>query len=577
MCGIVGIREDTLTRMGGDFAQAVHSLAWRGPDGSGTIALGGWRLGVTRLVITDPASPQPIACRQSGRVIVFNGAVTSAAQEWPQYGQRRATHNDAELPLLRLAAAGPAHLAPRCGHHAFAVVAADGQAWLGRDRFGEKPMYVVREGARVLAFASTVAALRALGFEVELGPAQLRRYFERGWHQAPELGHAGMVLDDDGAGVWSVHAGQAVAQVEVPWPPRPLRQRLQSAVERCSAAEVKVGLSLSGGVDSACIAACLAHAGRRDVLAFQFRAHGAARDERELAETVAQHCGLTLVAVDGGPELLAHLQPLTRAFGLPVGDPSTLAAHAVARAAARAGVRVLLSGEGGDEMFFGYRRYRAMRWLRLLGWLPAPRDLAHGNLARLLRAARAGAYQPLLAVAPPGVARRALVPELWPAGTDHRGPASLAAAVTLDRTGYLRHDLLPKLDLATMAAAVEARAPFLDPEVVAAPEADLAASGRGLGKRALRRAFAGALPEAVLAQGKTGFGLPLDRWLREDSYLPDLLRDRRTLERPHVVARGLTDLLDAHRRGRTALGHALYLFAAYEVYLRVREETACPA
>ncbi|MEZ5962843.1 MAG: asparagine synthase-related protein [Planctomycetota bacterium] len=602
MCGIVGIREDVLSWTGGDFDRAVRALEWRGPDGSGTAQAGAWRLGVTRLAITDAATPQPIRCPRTGHVVVFNGAVTSAEEEWARFGAARASDNDAELPLLRLAAGGPQAIAPRCGHHALALVEGDGRGWLARDRFGEKPLYVVckpsssaggSEGGRVVAFASTVVALRMLGFGVELDEAGLRAYFERGWHGPPVLvgsgngthgDAAGLELHEAAAGVVSMDSLRAVPQAGATWPPRPLRARVQAAVERCARAEVPVGLSLSGGIDSACIAACLHRAGRGDVLAFQFRARGTAPNERDLAEGVAQASGLTLVPVDAGPELLGDLLALTRARGLPVGDPSTLAAHAVARAAARTGVRVLLSGEGGDEMFFGYRRYRAMAWLPWARWLPAPSDLAQGTWARLRRAAQGRGYDALLAVAPPGVARRALVRELWPVrerlaesqmharvgATD-----SVARAVAADREGYLRHDLLPKLDLATMAAAVEARAPFLDPEVVAAPETDLARARRDLGKRALRAAFAAELPGPVLAQGKTGFGLPLDRWLREDAFLPDLLRDRRTLERPHVVARGLTELLDRHRRGRAALGHALYLFAAYEVYLRVREEAPC--
>lgn len=578
---MVGIRDETLRHTRGDFARAVRALAWRGPDGVATTEVGGWHLGVTRLAITDPAAPQPIVCAQTGRVIVFNGAVTSAAVEWERYGEGRTSHNDAELPLLRLRHAGLAHVQPTCGHHAFAVVEPSGAAWFGRDRFGEKPLYTVRAGTRVVAFASTVAALRALGFRVEVGEEQLGSFFARGFMATPDLHDAGLELDDAGSGIWSADDGRVVAQAEAKWPARPLRARLQAAVERCARAEVKVGLALSGGVDSACIAACLAAADRREVLGFQFQARGAAAAERDLAESVAQSLRLPLVPVDGGPELLMHLEPLTRAVGLPLGDPSILAAHAVARAAAQAEVKVLLAGEGGDEMFFGYRRYRAMAWLGWLRWLPAPADLAHGAWARLARAARARAYDPLLAVSPPGVAQRGLVPSLnWPAAAHDEASDGardlLQQAVARDRDVYLRRDLLPKLDAATMLAGIEGRCPFLDPEVVAADEARLDAARGGLGKRALRAAFAGELPPAVLQQGKTGFGLPLDRWLREDSFLPDLLRDRRTCERPHLVANGLTQLLDLHRSGRRSLGHALYLFAAYEIYLRTREAAACP-
>jgi asparagine synthase (glutamine-hydrolysing) len=582
MCGIVGIRAETLREMRGDFAAAMRALAWRGRDGSGSAQVGGWRLGVARLAITDPAAAQPIVCAHTGRVVVCNGAITSARAEWARYGEGRQTRNDAELPLLRLRHCGPGALAPQCGHYAFAVADPDGRLWLARDPWGEKPLWVVRRGARVLAFASTVAALRALGFVIDLPLAEVGHLLRLGWHFAPAIEGAGLTLEDAGAGVWEADGGTPVPQQVAPWPARSLRARVQAAVERCARAEVRVGLLLSGGIDSACLAACLRAAGCTDLPAFQFAARGEPRAERGRAQQVAEHTGMHLIAVDGGPELLRLLPALTAAHGLPVGDPSTLAAHAVALRAAQEGVKVLLSGEGGDELFFGYRRHRVAARMRRwqFGWLPLPDPLAHGYSARLRRALRARDVDLLLAVAPPGVAELALAPELravhpLPLAGDVVDP--LERAITLDRQAYLRRDLLPKADLATLYAGVEGRCPFLDPEVAAAPEAELHAAARNLGKRALRLAFASELPRAVLRQGKTGFGLPLDRWLRQDDFLADILSDRRTLERPHVVAAGLRDLLDRHRQGRVHLGHALYLFAAYELYLRTLEGTRCPA
>ncbi len=582
MCGIVGIRAETLQKTGGDFAAALRALAWRGRDGSGTALVGGWQVGVARLAISDPQAGQPITCPDTGRVVVFNGAVTSAPAEWQRYGAGRQTRNDAELPLLRLRHRGPAELAPRCGHHALAVIEPSGAGWLARDAFGEKPLYCVQEGERVVAFASTVAALRALGLSVELPVGEVAHFFRAGWHGAPVV-NAGRSLDDDHRGVWSVADGQPHAQAIEAWPARPLRARVQAAIERCATAEVPVGLSLSGGLDSACLAAGLGAARRTDVVAFQFRAKDAPSSERTAAEAGAQMHGLRLVPVDADASILGQLTALTRAHGLPVGDPSTLAAHAVAQAAAAHGVKVLLSGEGGDEMFFSYRRHRAAAAMRSIGalpwqWLPEPDALAQGYVARLRRALRRRDVGSLYAVAPPGVAATALVPELReaPARETPRGDP-LLRMLALDRDEYLRRDLLVKLDLATLHAGVEGRCPFLDPEVCAAPEADPAVAARNLGKRALRRAFAAELPRQVLRQRKTGFALPLDRWLRCDDYLPDLLNDRRTLERGHLVKDGVRKLLDLHRAGDHDLGHALYLFAAYEIYLRVREELPCHA
>jgi asparagine synthase (glutamine-hydrolysing) len=186
----------------------------------------------------------------------------------------------------------------------------------------------------------------------------------------------------------------------------------------------------------------------------------------------------------------------------------------------------------------------------------------------------------MLAVSPPGFAAAALatapvepcLPEPRAAGPND----PLARALHIDRDAYLRCDLLPKVDLSTLAEGVEGRCPFLDPEVLASPEAEPAAVRRGLGKRALRAAFGARLPAAVLRRPKTGLALPLDRWIREDDFVADVITARRALARPHVRPNGVRAMLDLHRQGRARLGHALYLLAAVELYQQYLEATPCP-
>ncbi|MBZ0149932.1 MAG: asparagine synthase C-terminal domain-containing protein, partial [Planctomycetes bacterium] len=132
-----------------------------------------------------------------------------------------------------------------------------------------------------------------------------------------------------------------------------------------------------------------------------------------------------------------------------------------------------------------------------------------------------------------------------------------------DLVGYLRQDLLPKVDVACMAAGIEARAPFL--------EGDCAAFGRtrtALGKRPLRAAFADDLPAEVLRLPKLGFALPLDRWFRGELPWLDLLREPTTFRRPHLRPNGVARAIDLHRAGKADLGHGLYLLVAYELFLR---------
>ncbi|MBM3963123.1 MAG: asparagine synthase, partial [Planctomycetes bacterium] len=188
-----------------------------------------------------------------------------------------------------------------------------------------------------------------------------------------------------------------------------LRAAVVASVARSSAATVPVALALSGGVDSSCLALALRAAGRT-VPAYQLRADGSDGRERAAAAAVAQACGLPLRPVDVGPEALLALPQLIAAAGAPLGDPSILAVHALCAAVAADGGKVLLGGEGADELFLGYRRYRALRTLPHLPWLRrlAPR-WANGYAARWLRAAVADdPAAALLAVTPPGFADRVL-------------------------------------------------------------------------------------------------------------------------------------------------------------------------
>jgi asparagine synthase (glutamine-hydrolysing) len=353
-----------------------------------------------------------------------------------------------------------------------------------------------------------------------------------------------------------------------------LRGRLVASVARCVDTELRTGLLLSGGIDSSCLAVALRELGRH-LPAYQFRAEGTDRSERETARAVAASCGLRFRPVDAGPEVLQALPRLTQLAGQPLGDPSILAVHATARAAAADGVRILLGGEGADELFLGYRRYRALAFLPRLPWLRpfAPR-WSTSYAARWLRATvAADPAQALLAVTPPAFGQTVLARHLanrrvWRdlgllsrSGPASRDPVERARQGDLD--GYLRCDLLPKVDIATMAAGLEARCPWLEGDL-----AELGAGRRSLGKAPVRAAFANDLPPEVLRLPKHGFALPLDRWFRGNLPWLDLLAEARTQQRPHLRPGGIAAVVDRHRSGRSNLGHGLYLLVACELFLR---------
>ncbi len=582
MCGILGVRWSWLVAHRPDadaaFRRAADALRWRGPDGLGLAGAGDWRLACARLAISDPRSRQPVQARRSGLVGVLNGALTGARAaweaRWPGRALRQRLPNDAWLPLEwiaggRLAVATAAH-----GHFAAAVVdPRDDALWLLRDPFGEKPLLVLRQAGAVVAFASTPAALRALGIELAWPEPALAAFFRFGFGPGPVPVTTGLELDTELAGaIGGSEALPAPAPVRQPVAPADLRRRVIAATARCADAEVGAALALSGGLDSACLALALRTAGR-PLPAFQFQAHGTPPGERQRARLAAAAAGLELHCVDGGPELLDRLPELTAGWGAPLGDPSVLAVHALARAVAGAGHRVLLSGEGADEAWFGYRRHAAVHWLRhvprLGGPFAAVRPWRTGYGARLLRAlGSAERYEELLSVTPPGFRASVLVPELAHGSLGlPPGPPGLPRAAAADLR-YLRWDLLPKLDVAAMQAGVEGRSPFLDREVMTAwapPQ------GHWLGKRALRAAFQDELPRAVIRGPKQGFGLPLDRWFRGELPLLDLLLSARSLTRPHLRRDGVRAAIDRHRRGEADLGHGLYLLAAWETHLRAVE------
>ncbi len=588
MCGIFGVRLAWLAQQGGDvdarLQRALDALGWRGRDSASVVKLGDFALGCARLAITNGKSHQPVSLRGGRLVGALNGAVTNARALWSETrprAARRALPNDAWLPMLLVSQRGAEALDELLGHHAAVVCDAESDAWwAARDAFGEKPMFVLRERGEPVAVASTIPALRALGASFRLSRPAVQRFFRYGATGAleHEEGERQVVEEARGFGIAGPSAPSDRAL--------PFAMALQRAVARCADCEPRLGMFLSGGVDSSCLAAELTRQGRR-VRAYQFQADGEPADERELAQRVAARCGHDLARVGGGPEALDALAALTAMWGLPLGDPSVLAAHAVAVAAARDGVRVLLSGEGADELLFGYARHRAiarMPSFRLP--LPGSASWSMRRFARTLRALSARhPYEALLEVTPPAFRAEVLgigtedddrcAPSLAADGSQLRGgdaTSRLLHAAAVDRAFYLRSDLLPKLDVATMAAQVEGRCPFLDREVAAA--ADAIAPLERLGKRPLRKAYADALPPEVFAQRKRGFSLPLDRWFRGELPMLDLLRDAQTRQRSHLRAAGLDRAIDLHRSGACDLGHALYLVAAFETWLRT-EDARC--
>jgi len=310
---------------------------------------------------------------------------------------------------------------------------------------------------------------------------------------------------------------------------------IETAVTSRLEADVPLGLFLSGGLDSALIAA-IAHQSRPDIKAFTVRMPHPDYDESAAAADTARSIGIDHTILDCDPHPADDLVKLIEQLGLPFGDSSLLPTYWVCKAA-RQHVKVALSGDGGDELFGGYRRHtinatlnRRRRLLRLIpsGLLDQRRPSSRSTyLVRLATAARYGGYSELLAIFPTPDLRR-LIPELdgLPTGDDTFRPVD--DPLRHDFEHYLPDDLLRKTDTASMAVALEVRAPLLARDLVdAALRTPLDVlmpndERKGLLKQVARKY----LPEHIINRPKRGFAIPIGEWFRTDyGHLRQLLHD----------------------------------------------------
>lgn len=571
----------------------LRVLAHRGPDDSGLFEDAGVTLGHTRLSIIDlsAAGHQPMTSRDQSAVIVFNGEIynfSDLRSELEAQGVVFRSRSDTEVALEAWCTWREKAWARLNGM--FAIAIWDRRArrlHLARDRFGIKPLYVVRNAAQI-AFASEIKALRSGGVDLGDGidPQGLVEYLQFG----NTLGETTLygkvrrllparVLSVDGSGerltrYWRPPASQPRAKDEAAGD---VRERLIAAVGRQLVSDVPVGVFLSGGVDSSSIVAAAVQAGQRRLqtytVQFDFDTEGA---DVRAARAVARHFGTAHheLAVSGY-DVRALLNKLLDAHDAPFGDAANIPLYLLARAL-QGDPKVILQGDGGDELFGGYRRYTWLSWLswlapgaRLSRWL-AP-AIPHPELrARVLRVCAAlGARDPAVRMGlllsedkPDSPTFAALAPQIQAelsgldplrryrevaaeySGTD---PVQL---MSLTDCAILLPDLfLEKVDRATMAHSIEIRVPYLDNEladfVLGLPAHVKLPHGRT--KALLRSAVAGMTPRMVLERPKTGFGVPYGEWLRGPLY--GQLQER-LLGNPGLFNVGFCERMLAEHQGR---------------------------
>ncbi|MCS6854253.1 MAG: asparagine synthase (glutamine-hydrolyzing), partial [Elioraea sp.] len=574
MCGIAGLLAPSVPpEMLARHAEAMaESLAHRGPDSRGTWTDpdAGLALAHTRLAILDlsPAGHQPMVSASGRFVIAYNGETYNTEDlraALPPHNWRG--HSDTEVILEAIDRLGVEETARRM--NAIAALAvwdrAERRLWLVRDRIGVKPLYWGRFGELFL-FGSELKALRAAAlWRPEVDPAARTLFYRLGYIPAPHAIWRGVAKLEPGT-VLSVRAGEeprltrywdlrAVAARGLAEPLREgeaeveerLAALLADAVRRQRVADVPLGAFLSGGVDSSTVVALMGADGPRPKT-FTIGFADAALNEAPFAEAVARHLGTDHTSLTVTErEALEVVPRLPDLYDEPFADPSAVPTAVVCRLA-RTQATVALSGDGGDELFSGYRRYVVGLevWRRVQG-IPHPlRRLAGTLLARLpLRLADAigrglpgGApvkafghrLRRIGAILADGNFARLYneIVSMWAepplqggtavAGSPEIGPlpSPLDHMRLLDQLTYLPEDILTKVDRASMAVGLEVRVPLLDHRVVELawslpPALNPAENG---GKRMLRRVLYRHVPPTLIERPKQGFTPPMGAWLK---------------------------------------------------------------
>jgi asparagine synthase (glutamine-hydrolysing) len=569
MCGIAGVcRPDGPEPAGPGLAEALRALRHRGPDGEGTFAAPGVALGMRRLAIIDLVTgAQPVFNEDRSVVAVFNGEIynyVELREELRQRGHTFATASDTEVLVHLYEDEGEALCSRLRGMFAFAIW--DGRTrslLLARDRFGEKPLFVAPLPGG-LAFASELKGLlplmRAAGAAPRVREQGIYDYLSLGAVPQPDTVYEG--VSAVGPGCWLRFDGEQ-AREQAYWRPElepkavvsyaeaqeELRHTLGDAVRLRLRSDVPVGVFLSGGVDSSVVAYEAArHLGGR-LRTFTVSVADGELDEAPVARRTAAALGVENVVLPLHVAPRDEVLAVARHFDQPFADPSAIPSSAVARLA-REQVKVILNGDGGDEVCGGYRRYLAARTLGRIGSLPGARAALRAAFSRLAAGRRRSAAG-LLRRFGRGLSlqsgarylvwtkdllldedkqrvwrgRPQRATEDWVADRLDGNLAAVDTQVAGDIGIELLSSLLVKMDMATMAASLEGRSPFLDHEVAQfALRLPVAFRVRGSRLKAvLRDAYRGRLPREVIEGRKRGFEVPLAAWL--DGDLRDLVHD----------------------------------------------------
>lgn len=653
MCGIVGHQG---TFPDGLIDRMTAAVAHRGPDGEGVARLGAagacpTSLGHRRLAIIDlsDAGRQPMVVdpdegrggATGGLTLVYNGEIYNyreLREELQAAGHRFRTRTDSEV-LLHLYEQHGLEMMSRL-NGIFTIVIHDaresgrpegvdhGALVLARDHLGVKPLYFAAVPAGFL-FASEIKALLChQPLSRDVNPQALHHMLAYLWTPAPETMLSQVQKLEPGCAL-VVSGGKVVRHwryYDLPYDgtcaaesfdesARTLAGRLQEAVRRQLVSDVPVGAFLSGGLDSSAVVAMARRAQPdRPLTCFTIASHGGFAgdgnpDDLPYARRVARHLGVDLVEVPIDPSVITRLPEMVAILDEPQADPAPINALLIAERARAMGIPVLLSGAGGDDLFGGYRRHRALAFEKRWTWLPAAvrralqrtanaaasgRGVGQSNpavrrLAKMFAYAaepqdrrlatyfwwsteqvRRGLYSDAFAERVKGVDTAAPLLESLSRIPHERDP--LQRMLYLEAKHFLADHNLNYTDRSGMAVGVEVRVPLLDLDLVEfATKVPAAYKQRGRqGKAIFKRAMEPFLPHDIVYRPKAGFGAPLRHWLRHDlrAMVDETLNEsgirRRGFFQPAAVRR----LVEMDRAGAIDGSYLVFALMCFELWCR---------
>jgi len=620
VCGISGLLVAEHMR-DGVVDEQLRLLHHRGPDASGAFACHDAVVAQNRLAIIDLVDGDPPIHTEDGSIgVVLNGEIYNYRElraELHDGGHAFASHGDTEVIAHLAEELEPRALAARLdGMFAFALWDERRQRLvLGRDRVGKKPLYYWAGGGELVFASELKAVLAHPRVPQRLEPRAIPAHLMFGYVPTPLTFYEGVLSVPPGHVLiaepgkppvieqyWRVRvpAADGVHRLDISLreAARLVRAKLTTAVERRLISDVSLGAFLSGGIDSSAIVGIMAGLSDRPVPTFTIGFEDRdGFDERPYARAVAERHGTDHHEEVVHPNAVDLVERLVWHHDQPFGDSSAIPTFLLAEMTRR-DVTVALSGDGGDELFAGYERFAAARAVDRYRLAPRPlRRAGRGVLDRLPATAargRVGNAQRFAAVAEAGLPgayrewvsligedlRRELLghDDDWAADDFDRHWREADGAHLLDRVlrvnieTYLLDDLLVKADRMSMAHGLEVRSPFLDTDLLElALRLPPATKTRGLSlKRVLKAAVADLLPEELLNRRKQGFGVPLNRWFREDlaAYVQSTVGAPDARVRGHLVGDAVDRVLHEHATGVRDHGHALWVLLTLEVFLR---------